>query len=407
MSKLICEVCESTDFVKQESMFVCQSCGLKYSTAEAKKMMSGGADGTTGNAAVGNADKMNSLYQLARRARDENNTEKAAQYYEQILPEDPNSWEAMFYSTYYAAIQKWRNDDKGSALASLKNCIGNVIDIINRNGEYNAVEEISKRIIEICAVFYEANGENFESFYGQFRAAGSSDYNRHVFQQYLRQTSTIHISIAQIYYVLGVKVLEIANDKNCLDSIVENAMDFAIMVAQGNPCDEAFSFYSSYTTIYPEVGPIRWGAVEEANTLKESCNNVLKLLKEKQEALAKQRFNEYWDSHQTEKIALESEKQSLTLRIVALNKKLSETDTYVRMVKLQKQVKNLESEKAALGGLTGLFKGKEKKAIQDQIDLINTEIERFQVWVNNNKTQHILPLESRVNAINTELTKPR
>ena len=141
MSKLICEMCESTDFVKQESMFVCQSCGLKYSTAEAKKMMSGGADGTTGNATAGNADKMNSLYQLARRARDENNTEKAAQYYEQILPEDPNSWEAMFYSTYYAAIQKWRNDDKVSALVSLKNCIGNVIDIINGTGEYIAVEE--------------------------------------------------------------------------------------------------------------------------------------------------------------------------------------------------------------------------------------------------------------------------
>ena len=86
MSKLICEVCESTDFVKQESMFVCQSCGLKYSTAEAKKMMSGGADGTTGNATAGNADKINSLYQLARRARDENNTENL------IIKNDPSAF---------------------------------------------------------------------------------------------------------------------------------------------------------------------------------------------------------------------------------------------------------------------------------------------------------------------------
>jgi hypothetical protein len=407
MSKLICEVCESTDFMKQESMFVCQSCGLKYSVAEVKKMMSGGADGTMGNVAVGNTAKLDNLFQLARRARDENNTEKAAQYYEQILPADPNSWEAMFYSTYYAAIQKWRNDDKGSALASLKNCIGHVIDIINDIGEYIAVAEITTRLSDICSVFYGANGENFESFLRQYRAAGMSDYNRQVFQQYLRQTSAIHISIAQIYYVLGVKVLEIANDKNCLDSIVEKAMDLATRVADGNPCDDAFEFYSGYTYNYPEVSSIRLGARDEAKTLKESCNNVRKLMKEKQEALAKQQFNEYWNSHQTEKAALESEKQSLTQQIAALNKKLSETDSYVRMVELQKKVKYLISEKSALDGFTGLFKGKEKKAIQNQIDAVNAELARFQAWANNAKTQHISPLESRINAINTELTKPR
>ena len=39
MSRLTCELCGSTDFLKQDGVFVCQSCGTKYSVEEAKKLM--------------------------------------------------------------------------------------------------------------------------------------------------------------------------------------------------------------------------------------------------------------------------------------------------------------------------------------------------------------------------------
>ena len=39
MKQLICEMCGSTDLLKQDGVFVCQSCGTKYSVEEAKKMM--------------------------------------------------------------------------------------------------------------------------------------------------------------------------------------------------------------------------------------------------------------------------------------------------------------------------------------------------------------------------------
>ena len=42
MKRLTCEMCGSTDLVKQEGVFVCQSCGCKYSVEEAKKMMVAG-----------------------------------------------------------------------------------------------------------------------------------------------------------------------------------------------------------------------------------------------------------------------------------------------------------------------------------------------------------------------------
>ena len=39
MKQLVCEMCGSTDLLKEEGVFVCQSCGCKYSVEEAKKMM--------------------------------------------------------------------------------------------------------------------------------------------------------------------------------------------------------------------------------------------------------------------------------------------------------------------------------------------------------------------------------
>lgn len=39
MRKIVCEICESTDFIKDDGLFVCRGCGCKYSIEEAKKMM--------------------------------------------------------------------------------------------------------------------------------------------------------------------------------------------------------------------------------------------------------------------------------------------------------------------------------------------------------------------------------
>lgn len=58
MKKLTCEMCGSTDLVKQDGVFVCQSCGCKYSVEEAKKMMIDGTVEVTGTVKVDNTDKI-------------------------------------------------------------------------------------------------------------------------------------------------------------------------------------------------------------------------------------------------------------------------------------------------------------------------------------------------------------
>ena len=93
MKQLTCEMCGSTDLMKQDGVFVCQSCGTKYSVEEAKKMMVEGTVDVTGSTVkVDTSGELANLYQIARRAKDDNNGENAAKYYDMVLMKDPTSW---------------------------------------------------------------------------------------------------------------------------------------------------------------------------------------------------------------------------------------------------------------------------------------------------------------------------
>ena len=97
MKAMVCEMCGSQDLVKQDGMFVCQNCGTKYSVEEAKKLL--------GTVKVDKTEETEKLLVLARRAREDNNSENAEKYYGLVLQEDPDNWEAAFFQVYYQSMQ--------------------------------------------------------------------------------------------------------------------------------------------------------------------------------------------------------------------------------------------------------------------------------------------------------------
>ena len=68
MKQLKCDMCGSTDILKQEGVFVCQSCGTKYSVEEARRMMIEGTVEVTGKVSVDKTVKLDNLKKAARRA---------------------------------------------------------------------------------------------------------------------------------------------------------------------------------------------------------------------------------------------------------------------------------------------------------------------------------------------------
>lgn len=148
MKAIKCEMCGSSDLVKQDGVFVCQSCGLKYSAEEVKKMMIEGTVDVSGSTVkVDSSDELENLYQLARRAKNDNNRANAAKYYDMILVKDPTSWEAAFFSVYFTAMSCVVARLQSAAI-SVSNCeesvLGLIRDYVPKEEQASAVEDVMK-----------------------------------------------------------------------------------------------------------------------------------------------------------------------------------------------------------------------------------------------------------------------
>lgn len=94
MKQLTCEMCGSTDLIKQEGVFVCQTCGIKYSVEEAKKMMIEGTVEVTGTVQVDKANETEALLKRVFMFLEEEKWQEADEYCEKVLDIDPENAEA-------------------------------------------------------------------------------------------------------------------------------------------------------------------------------------------------------------------------------------------------------------------------------------------------------------------------
>lgn len=172
----------------------------------------------------------------------------------------------------------------------------------------------------------------------------------------------------------------------------------------------------------------------------ESSIRQIKATKERREAAkraekerkrreeAQKRYDAYWADHKEERAALENEQKELgeqarnlaaahNNRLAALNKEMEEASNKIAVTQATTKVNNLVTEKNALG----IFKGKEKKALQEQIDQAEAEKKELLARIDQAKkaveskiaSEHAQyanqygPLKTRMDQINNELTRAR
>lgn len=131
MKALVCELCGSNDFVKEGDFFVCQSCGTKYSSEDAKKMMESDS-----------SKKISNLYERARKSIEVSDLAHASEYYKEILDENPNDWEAYFYS-YLGEFATFTNAQAASVAEKIGKTIPSAYDMAVKNC---TPEEAAQRI---------------------------------------------------------------------------------------------------------------------------------------------------------------------------------------------------------------------------------------------------------------------
>ena len=149
MFRITCEMCGSNNLIKQDGEYVCQHCGTKYSTEEAKKLMvevTGTVDVSGSKVKIDESEDLEKYYELARRARDSSDSENGSKYYGLILEKKPNDWEAAFYSLYFRCL----NIKGGNIPSTITNYVNSIDSILQLLEEASFQrDERNDKVIEI------------------------------------------------------------------------------------------------------------------------------------------------------------------------------------------------------------------------------------------------------------------
>lgn len=122
MKQLTCEMCGGTDLIKQDGVFVCQSCGTKYSIEEAKKMMIEGTVAVSGTVKVDDTEKVKNFFKMASNAYDAGNKQEAESYCNKIIEIDPENSDAWLLKGISAA---WQSTLGNLRMDEFMSCISN------------------------------------------------------------------------------------------------------------------------------------------------------------------------------------------------------------------------------------------------------------------------------------------
>lgn len=369
MKRLTCEMCGSTDLIKQDGVFVCQTCGCKYSIEEAKKMMVEGTVDVSGSTVkVDNERKIENLRTLADRAKAEGDTETAAKYFEELLKEDPNNWEANFYTIYYAA-----HNIKIAQIGSAANRVSNIIDTV-----YSLIKE-------------NLHTPDEQKAAGREVAYAVANFSSYLIPNATNNlgTTTESIDKAVDEWLVPICLMNI----HVGDSLVKYFGDYEI-------AEKAYAVVANFTGM--EITETGRQVMDLAkNRLIPIREEKAKKELEEREAIAaatKRRTEEYWACHEEERKQLEAQMESLlenrkhlNSQVEALRKEMDNVPSIAVRNEKQKVMGDLKEQLKSLG----FFKGKEKKSIQARIDELKHEMEQLTSSIESEKA----PLQQKISEL--------
>lgn len=368
---------------------------------------------------------------LAHRAREGADSKNAKKYYDQILDMDPGNWEGIFYSVYFEASQCTIRDIGAAANAianSIFSTFSAIADLEKESEKSGALKTVIKSCYAIANMFVSSACNHYAQFstttgaYGECSgrvvAAGNmySEIEQTLKRLFAKKTQIL-LDHQQEYLSYLRRHSRWFNDtyRGTVCSRLEREIATARNVAE--------------TRKKMEAERARKAAAEQRQ-------RELEEMKARQEA--------YWQEHAEEKAELESQKEQLQAQLAQKNSELEQLDrkNKVEVDRLNKEKANkipaeiaVDEQNKRISELLsqhdklGIFKGKEKKAIMDQLNgeeypklvtlkkTAEAERKQFNAQISaqigqiaagcGELRQAIRDLNNSIKQIDEELTKPR
>lgn len=340
MNAIICEMCGSNNLIKMEGYFVCENCGTKYTTEEAKKLM------VQGTVKIDNSDYVAKYLENARRARDKQDWQETEKYYNLVEQNEPDNLEAIFFSAYGKAKQTMTDQDiykRAETLKVLVNCFSLISEKYSpskgpENREFIALMTDYLTML-ICGDFVYTEWKNE---YGLTIKTNRND------------TYTLFDGVLGEY-------------KNTIDKIKEKddhpVLHECLIAIYGNAMNTPYKKWNRGLSILIE---------DEKKQLQE--------LEIKMESKA----NDYWKDHPEEKAKLDTERKDWERKLNEIESEIDNSSELKKYKSIQEEINNKTSEKEALG----VFKLKEKKEIQTEIDKLQADAQEAMSAVSRKKEKY-------------------
>ena len=204
----------------------------------------------SGSVKIDDSDKLQNLYKLARRARENNDSENAAKYYSTILTDNPDDWEANFFSSYYEAMSM-KLFQYDSAVTKIRSASISALDIVKEN---LSGEELEKAVTDISGSVLSATTMlvgTAKSHYEQFSSASNS-FGEYTHRAYgaISGASVVGVYIDKLFY--GV-------NESC-------GLVACLLLVSCNELLASFAKFWYSNSAYPDQGRRTYDFLNQTNT---------------------------------------------------------------------------------------------------------------------------------------------
>lgn len=390
MKRLVCEMCGSTDLIKENGVFVCQTCGCKYSVEEAKKMMIEGVVEVTGTVKVDNSENIEKLIINADRAYDDGRYKEAERIYSNVLEIDTENVWAIHRKGMSISYQG--NLADGSIGIAGKTSIRAIDCLYEGEKEYSQEDRI-EILMEIISETWDLSEKIVVYALNEMYSALQNYQN--TIQELSSKVNSLPVDYLRERQAYAIKEKDrtIAQAREVQELAI--SMILAVFMNIINKMEHEDEVNAMYIYAMLEVKMLQ-NADSYAKAVPDMFNRYSEMLEEgknkikhAEETRKQKAIEEYWESHAEEKKALDEENIALQDEL----EKLKSEENYImieiaewedRKVEIvpaeaernvvQEEINKLTAERKKLG----LFKKKEKEIIDEQINGLKRKYDGLQ-----------------------------
>lgn len=432
MKKLVCEMCGSSDMLKQDGVFVCQNCGTKYSVEEARKMMVE-IEGTVEVQGTVKVDRSNEIANRMENIKNEfnsGNNDTVKRMCTELLNIDPDNYQAIMYG---GLAEGWQSSIGKPQIVKASNELQRAVKVIRKLHEddesytskcielMQRMRQLAQAMINLYIKQEKEDKAEYDELIKKceaerkelWRYIGSGAYNivEERAKGYLTRAEEVSKRRVETYNTGCASVCRAVN--NLVIEIINNIQDNTNVCS--NFCSEVENCVKPFEGYLTDKG-----VLGQYDSILHFVRTVIaeRALKETERLIEK--IDAYWEAHPEEKAEYDSQLGAIDSQLEEAQRRIIEIqgEDGALIKKLQEQRKNAvpsEADKSACEEKIfnmeveyqslGLFKGKEKKALMEKIDAEKAVLRELTGRVKKEKKELEARIDAEINNIK-EQVKP-